>query len=108
MDKNVYQHESFSDGLSAYRSYVVDVLQDRATYDSERFLKLVSSFDEALVEHLAEEITSIVGLKQYDVNWDLTNEAITEYSVKSINDVSLGGHILGFGAILIYKTIVVS
>jgi hypothetical protein len=88
MDTNLHQHASLNAGLSAYTDYIGDVLQDRASYSSERFLKLISSFDSALAEHLSDEIKTIADLGRYDINWDRVNKAITDIAVKNVDQVS--------------------
>lgn len=65
MDTNVAQHRAFHAGVDALQAYAGAVLAGTETYDGRRIVALVDSFGAALTQHLADEIPSILALRQY-------------------------------------------
>jgi len=64
MDRNVEQHHAFLPGLDAYEQYVKST--PPANFSSKKLKEIIDSFAAKLVEHLHEEIQTLVDLKQWD------------------------------------------
>lgn len=64
MDTNIAQHRAFESGVEQLQKYCVETTP--ATYSSDALRAIISSFGPAITEHLTDEITSLLGLREYD------------------------------------------
>jgi hypothetical protein len=65
MDNNIDQHKAFHDGMDSLKAFADGVLADEQKYDGSRLVALIDSFGPALMQHLADEIPTILSLRQY-------------------------------------------
>lgn len=65
MDTNKEQHEAFHDGLDALQAYCKAVMAGTERYDGAKVVGMVDGFGPALVQHLNDEIPSILNLRQH-------------------------------------------
>ena len=65
MDTNVEQHKRFHDGLEQLQAYAGDVVAGKEAYDGGRVVGIIDAFGPALIQHLNDEIPTILGLRQY-------------------------------------------
>ena len=65
MCANIEQHKLFHDGLEIFKTYA-DAVVSGEKYEGSRVIEIIDSFAPALVKHLADEIPTIMGLRQYD------------------------------------------
>jgi hypothetical protein len=69
MEVNVSQHHSFQSGLEAFDQYLLTTAP--AEFSGSRLVELIDGFAPALVQHLAEEIPTLVGLREYRGKLDI-------------------------------------
>jgi hypothetical protein len=62
MEVNVSQHHSFQPGLEEFDQYL---LTPPAEFSGSRLVELIDGFAPALVQHLAEEIPTLMELREY-------------------------------------------
>jgi hypothetical protein len=62
MEINVSQHHAFQAGLDAFDQYL---LTPPAEFSGKRLVELIDGFAPVLVQHLAEEIPTLVALREY-------------------------------------------
>jgi hemerythrin superfamily protein len=65
MSRNVEQHHAFHQGLEDYNAYIVSCLKGAEKYDGTKLVGIIDGFGTTLVEHLADEITTILDLVKY-------------------------------------------
>jgi hemerythrin-like domain-containing protein len=65
MDTNIDQHKAFHDGVDGLKGYVQAVIADQERYSGTKVVSLVDGFGTSLVQHLADEIPTILSLRQY-------------------------------------------
>jgi hypothetical protein len=65
MDTNIDQHKAFHDGVDELKGYVQAVIADQERYSGTKVVSLVDGFGASLVQHLADEIPTILSLRQY-------------------------------------------
>jgi hypothetical protein len=65
MDNNVEQHKAFHDGIDSLKAFADAVVADKQKYDGSRLVALIDGFGPALTQHLADEIPTILSLRQY-------------------------------------------
>lgn len=65
MDTNIDQHKVFHDGLDNFKAYADAVIAGTEKYDGSRVIEIVDDFGPALMQHLGDEIPTILGLRQY-------------------------------------------
>lgn len=65
MDTNVEQHKSFHEGVDSLKAYADDVVAGREKYVGSKVVTLIDSFGVPLMQHLSDEIPTILGLRQY-------------------------------------------
>lgn len=63
MEPNVQQHAEFSPGLKAFSEYIST--STASTFSGQRLAEIIDSFAKTLVQHLADEILTIVSLRSY-------------------------------------------
>jgi hypothetical protein len=63
MEINVKQHLDFHDGLKKFGEYVYDTTAE--TYDVKTFKEILDSFTPALMQHLTDEIQTLLSLEKY-------------------------------------------
>jgi hemerythrin-like domain-containing protein len=66
MKENVEQHHRFDPGLTKTIDYVKDVLEKKQEYDSAKLKAMIDDFAPALIEHLGDEIKTLLALEPYD------------------------------------------
>jgi hemerythrin-like domain-containing protein len=64
MEKNVEQHHAFMSGFRELETWVKEVKVEE--YDGGKLRGIIDQFGEKLTEHLSEEITTLLELKEYD------------------------------------------
>ena len=64
MDANIEQHKTFHDGLEIFKAYIDAVIAGEK-YEGSRVTEVIDGFAPPLVKHLADEIPTIVGLRQH-------------------------------------------
>ncbi|KAK4154493.1 hypothetical protein C8A00DRAFT_42718 [Chaetomidium leptoderma] len=65
MDANVDQHKTFHDGVDSLKAYAGAVVSGKEKYDGSRVTTLIDLFGNPMMQHLADEIPSILNLRQY-------------------------------------------
>ena len=65
MDTNIDQHKAFHDGVDELKGYAQGVIAERGRYSGTKLVSLVDGFGTSLVQHLADEIPTILSLRQY-------------------------------------------
>lgn len=65
MDGNVEQHRVFHDGVDELKACVEHMLNGKTKYDGGKIVAIIDGFGSALTRHLADEIPTILSLKQY-------------------------------------------
>lgn len=87
MEKNVVQHEVFAPGLHHFDTYVKQMVNGVAKYDAKKLVGLVESFAPSLTTHLTDEISTLMGLETYDINWDPVLEKAAQYAMEHTDKV---------------------
>lgn len=62
---NISQHAAFHTGFHAWGAWLQAVHAGTETFDGKRCVELMDAFTEPLAQHLAEEIPTILGLREY-------------------------------------------
>ncbi len=65
MDTNIDQHNAFHDGIEGLKAYADAVVADTEKYEGSRVVALIDDFGSPLLQHLADEIPTILSLRQY-------------------------------------------
>ncbi|KAK4182627.1 hemerythrin HHE cation binding domain-containing protein [Podospora australis] len=91
MEGNVEQHHAFHDGLAAFKQYAEDVVAGKERYDGGKVRGIIDSFGSALMEHLADEIPTLVGLRRYEDKMGGLEGAIKEEAETSMKKLGLMG-----------------
>jgi len=65
MEANVEQHHAFHDALEAFAAYVRECAAGRERYDGRKVVEMIDVFGPTLMQHLADEIPTIQGLRKY-------------------------------------------
>jgi len=65
MEGNVEQHHAFQDGLEEFGAYLTAVVEKKERFDGQRLVKIIDGFGKTLVQHLTEEIASLVELRRF-------------------------------------------
>jgi len=65
MDANVQQHHAFEKGLEAFHTYVDECLAGKKKYDGSRIISIIDSFGKDLIQHLTDEIPTLLDLKRH-------------------------------------------
>ncbi|PGH04014.1 hypothetical protein AJ80_08598 [Polytolypa hystricis UAMH7299] len=73
MAPNVEQHHAFHDGLAAFTEYISSATPE--TYDGKALKKHVDSFAAALVQHLHDEIPTLMELHEHDRDGSISKKA---------------------------------
>ena len=71
MDANVSEHELFHTELNKFQEYIELVRSEKADLDGAKLCAIIDAFMPILRQHLENEITTLVQLKEYQdkVNW---------------------------------------
>ena len=67
MEANVEQHHAFEPGLVAFKKYLDELQAGREKFDGAKVVELIDSFGEVLVQHLTDEIQTLLGLRRFGV-----------------------------------------
>jgi hypothetical protein len=65
METNREQHKSFHDAIDEFHIYADAVIAGTEKYDGGKVVAMIDVFGEPLIQHLRDEIPTIVGLRQY-------------------------------------------
>ncbi len=65
MDTNIDQHAAFHDGLEDFKTYADSVASGSEKYDGSRVIAIIDDFAPPLLQHLADEIPTILSLRPY-------------------------------------------
>lgn len=65
MEANVEQHHAFHEPLEAFGLYTDACVAGKDAYDGRKLVGLIDAFGPTLMEHLADEIPTIQGLRKY-------------------------------------------
>lgn len=65
MDTNIDQHKAFHDGVDELKGYAQAVVADQEKYAGTKVVSLIDRFGNPLIQHLADEIPTILSLRQY-------------------------------------------
>lgn len=65
MSANVEQHHEFEPGLVAFKKYLDDLQAGREKFDGARVVALIDSFGEVLIQHLTDEVQTLLGLRRF-------------------------------------------
>ncbi|KAH6890659.1 hemerythrin HHE cation binding domain-containing protein [Thelonectria olida] len=65
MDTNVEQHHAFQTGVEAFKAYINDCIAGRETFDGAKVVRIIDGFGETLTKHLADEIPTLLKLREY-------------------------------------------
>lgn len=65
MDANIEQHKTFHDGIERLQNYIEAVSADKEKYDGDKVVGMIDEFGEVVMQHLTDEIHTILGLRQY-------------------------------------------
>ena len=78
MDRNIEQHHIFEPGMKLWGEYAADCMKKEGSekFDVSKFKALIDGFAPALVQHLTDEIPTMLSLDKYDMvgirkSWDL-------------------------------------
>ena len=66
MSANVDQHHAFHNGLEEFGRYTRACADGTEKYDGTRLVGIIDSFAAVLIQHLTDEITTLLELKKYD------------------------------------------
>lgn len=71
MAGNVEQHRAFHSGVEHYETFLHDVKAGTTQYDGQKLKDIIDSFASTLHQHLVDEISTLLSLKQYSekVDW---------------------------------------
>ncbi|KAL2177306.1 uncharacterized protein P884DRAFT_277564 [Thermothelomyces heterothallicus CBS 202.75] len=65
MDANIDQHKAFHDGVEELEAYAGAVLADEDKYDGSKVVGTIDRFGTVLMQHLTDEVASILSLRPY-------------------------------------------
>lgn len=65
MEANVEQHHAFHEPLHAFEGYIEAITAGKDKYDGRKVISLIDAFGPTLMQHLADEIPTIQGLRKY-------------------------------------------
>lgn len=66
MERNVEQHRAFQAGLEGFEEHIYKLTPDK--YDGSELKRMLDSFTPTLVEHLSDEIATLLSLQQYNAD----------------------------------------
>ncbi|KAH6616204.1 hypothetical protein B0J18DRAFT_373326 [Chaetomium sp. MPI-SDFR-AT-0129] len=96
MDTNKDQHEAFHDGFEALQVYCKAVLAGTEKYDGAKLVGLVDGFAPVLVQHLNDEIPTILSLRKYGDKMDGLMKVLEDEAQEAMKDIGLGGMVCLF------------
>jgi hypothetical protein len=89
MDGNKEQHKALSEGIEAFKAYVSEVAQNKTLYNGAKMVQLLNNFGSALVDHLNDEIPTILALEKHPINWHSYNKIVTKHAVNNADKVNM-------------------
>lgn len=85
MDRNIEQHHAFESGMETWVQYTSECMKrdGMENFDATQFRKLINGFAPQLVEHLSEEILTLLALDKYEISgvvqaWDKFDKHMQE------------------------------
>ncbi|PMD48704.1 hypothetical protein L207DRAFT_539882 [Hyaloscypha variabilis F] len=90
MKKNIEQHHAFLPGLEAYSEYLNSVTATPEIFSGEHLNTIIDSFASTLVEHLSDEIPTLLSLSRFGSKLRFLDGVNTE-SKKSPLHLSMTG-----------------
>ncbi|KAH8903565.1 hemerythrin HHE cation binding domain-containing protein [Coniochaeta sp. PMI_546] len=91
MEANVEQHHAFHDPLEAFDQYIQAIAAGQDKYDGKKVVGLIDAFGPALMQHLADEIPTIQGLRKYGDKMADLQKKFDEEGEKNMKKVGLKG-----------------
>ncbi len=101
MEPNISQHHAFHGGLDRFKEYVDAVLAGKEKYDGAKVVEIIDSFGSVLMQHLNDEIPTLLGLRQFGeekmkgltaVMEKEADEGMVSFLFLSISFPLFGGH----------------
>ncbi|KAH7162010.1 hemerythrin HHE cation binding domain-containing protein [Dactylonectria estremocensis] len=68
MEINVSQHHEFHDGLEAFKTYFGACAAEKEKFDGNKVIEIIDGFGKALTTHLADEIPTLLQLREYGMS----------------------------------------
>ncbi|KAK3906060.1 hypothetical protein C8A05DRAFT_30129 [Staphylotrichum tortipilum] len=99
MDTNIEQHKRFHDGLEQLQAYADDVVVGKEAYDGGRVVAIIDAFGPALIQHLTDEIPTILGLRKYGDKMAALPKLFDEEGEKAMKELGVPATILCFSNI---------
>lgn len=65
MDDNVHQHHVFEAGVTEFKAFVDECLAGKRQYDAVEVIRIIDGFGSALVQHLQDEIPTLIALRRF-------------------------------------------
>jgi len=65
MNVNVEQHAAFHDNLISFQEYLDACQKDKTKYDGNKTREMLDAFGEPLIQHLHDEIPTLLSLRKY-------------------------------------------
>ncbi|KAH6669653.1 hemerythrin HHE cation binding domain-containing protein [Plectosphaerella plurivora] len=65
MDANVEQHHAFADGVAAFKGYLYRCAEDQQQFDGRKVVEMIDLFGSVLVQHLTDEIPTLIALGRF-------------------------------------------
>jgi hypothetical protein len=91
MDTNIDQHAAFHDGLDTFKAYADAVIAGKEKYDSGRVIAIIDGFATPLLQHLTDEIPTILGLRQYSDKLEGLPKLFQEEADKVGKEIGVSG-----------------
>lgn len=92
MEKNVDQHHLFGPGLTAFDDYIKSCRAGETRFDGTKVQTIIDSFASIFIEHLNDEIPTLLALEKYEekIDWKAFEAVVLEKAVKKGDPVSSG------------------
>ncbi|KAK4096321.1 hypothetical protein N658DRAFT_436356 [Parathielavia hyrcaniae] len=97
METNVEQHKAFHDGIDSFKAYAESVLAGAQQYQGAKVVAIIDGFGPALIQHLADEVPSLLGLRQYGKDKLASLPAFFDAEgEKAMKEIGLAGMVFAF------------
>jgi hemerythrin-like domain-containing protein len=92
MATNRDQHHAFEGAVDRLKKYIDAVEQGKEKYSGAKVVELVDSFGEILVQHLEDEIQTLLGLRKYgEAKMAKLMQVVAEEAQKGMKEVGTAG-----------------
>jgi hypothetical protein len=87
MERNIGQHHAFTPGFQAMENYVASVTKKQEEYNADKLQGLFDSFAPLLVEHLRDEITTLLELERFGdkIDWKTFTKELEKKTLADVN-----------------------